>query len=71
MNNRNNRTNSRTKQVIEQAKFTYSHVRKGFGKQSKTIEGQAEKQADALKFLKPNTKKLPIKDVISESTLTE
>ena len=30
-----------------------------------------EKQIEALKVSKPNTQKLPIKDVIPENTLTE
>ena len=40
---------SNQKQVIEQAKFTYSPVVKAFEKQAKTIEDQGEKQVDALK----------------------
>ena len=32
------------KQLIEQAKFIYSHLEKAFGKQIKTIEDQGEKQ---------------------------
>ena len=39
--------------MIEQAKFTYSSLGKTFEKQTKTIEGQGEKQADALKAFKP------------------
>ena len=31
---------SNHQQIIEQAKFTYSPLRKAFGKQIKTIEGQ-------------------------------
>ena len=37
------------KQVIEQAKFTYLLLGKAFEKQAKTIEGQGEKQVEAIK----------------------
>ena len=40
-------------QIIEQAKFTYSPLRKAFEKQVKTIEDQGKKQVDALADLKP------------------
>ena len=40
-------------QIIEQAKFTYTPLRKAFEKQIKTIEDQGGKQIDALKDLKP------------------
>ena len=40
-------------QIIEQAKFTYSRLRKAFEKQTKTIEDQGKKQVDALVALKP------------------
>ena len=43
------------KQIIEQAKFTYSPLDKAFGKQTKTIEDQGEKQVDASKVLKPKS----------------
>ena len=36
------------KQIIEQAKFTYSPLRKAFEKQIKTIEDQGEKQVIAI-----------------------
>ena len=49
---------SNQKQVIEQAKFTYSHLGKAFEKQTKTIEDQGEKQVDALKNLKLRDKKI-------------
>ena len=39
-------------QIIEQAKFTYSPLRKGFEKQIKTIQDQGQKQVEALKDLK-------------------
>ena len=35
-------------QIIEQAKFTYSPLRKAFEKQAKTIEDQGEKQIKAI-----------------------
>ena len=41
------------KQIIEQAKFTYSPLGKAFEKQIKTIEDQGKKQIDALADLKP------------------
>ena len=40
-------------QIIEQATFTYSSLRKAFEKQIKTIEDQGKKQVQALKNLKP------------------
>ena len=36
------------RQIIEHAKFTYSPLGKAFKKQTKTIEGQGEKQIKAL-----------------------
>ena len=51
------------RQIIEQAKFTYSALGKAFEKQTKTIEDQGKKQLDALESLKPSDKK--IKDFIS------
>ena len=44
---------SNQKQIIEQAKFTYSPLGKAFEKQIKTIEDQGEKQIDAFQDLKP------------------
>ena len=44
---------SNQQQMIEQAKFTYSPLGKGFEKQTKTIEEQGKKQVDALANLKP------------------
>ena len=40
------------KRVIEQAKFTYSSLRKAFEKQRKTIEDQGIKRVESLKALK-------------------
>ena len=39
---------SNRQQIIEQAKFTYSHLEKAFKKQIKTIEDQGEKQIKAI-----------------------
>ena len=39
---------SNQQQIIEQARFTYSTLVKGFEKQIKTIEDQAEKQIKAI-----------------------
>ena len=43
---------SNQKQIIEQAKFTFSPLTKAFEKQTKTMEDQGKKQVDALKDLK-------------------
>ena len=50
--------------IIEQAKFTYSPLRKAFEKQIKTIEEKRKKQVEALEVLKPITQKLTIRDAI-------
>ena len=42
---------SNQQQIIEQAKFTFSPLGEAFEKQTKTIEDQEKKQADALKSL--------------------
>ena len=39
---------SNQKQIIEQAKFTYSPLGKAFEKQTKTIKDQGEKQIEAV-----------------------
>ena len=69
---------SNQKQIIQQAKFTYSPLRKAFEKQTKTIEDQGKKQVDIFKTLKPkelkaiegksddNEKRLKYKDVSHE-----
>ena len=51
---------SNQKQIIEQAKFTYSPLERAFEKQIKTIEDQGKKQVEALKDLKQKeqTKKI-------------
>ena len=43
---------SNQKQIIEQARFTYSPLGKAFEKQIKTIEDQGQKQVEALESLK-------------------
>ena len=43
---------SNQQQIIEQARFTYSPLRKAFEKQIKIIEDQGQKQVDALESLK-------------------
>ena len=48
---------SNQKQIIEQAKFTYSPLGKAFEKQTKTIEDQGQKQVDAFESLKPKEQK--------------
>ena len=40
---------SNQQQIIEQAKFTYSPLGKGFEKQIRLIEDKGEKQVEALK----------------------
>ena len=58
---------SNQKQIIEQAKFTYSPLGKAFEKQTKTIEFQEEKQVDAVKSLEFSDKQLTsIKDLSEE-----
>ena len=39
---------SNQQQIIEQAKFTYSPLKKAFEKQTKTIKDQEEKQIEAI-----------------------
>ena len=46
-------------QIIQQAKFNYSPLRKAIEKQRKTIEDQGGKQVVALESLKASDKKLP------------
>ena len=47
------------KQLIEQAKFTYSPLGKTFRKQTKTIKDLRDKQVDALNSLQLSKKQLP------------
>ena len=52
------------KQMIEQAKLTYSPLGKDFEKQTKTIADQGEKEVDTLKSLESSDEQLPsIKDL--------
>ena len=61
---------SNQQQIIEQAKFTYSPLGKAFEKQIKAIEDQGQKQVDALKNLKEQTKQLVnVKDYDDEDKL--
>ena len=53
---------STQQQIIEQTKFTYSHLGRAFDKQIKTIEDQGKKQVDALEKLKPKEEAKPIED---------
>ena len=50
---------SNQKQIVEQAKFTYSPLGKAFEKQTKTIEDQGNKQVEALKSLEVSGKQFP------------
>ena len=61
---------SNQKQIIEQAKFTYSPLGKAFEKQIKTIEDQGQKQVDALKDLKPKEQTKPIEDKSNNQSKT-
>ena len=47
---------SNRRQIIEQARFTYSPLGKAFEKQTKIIEGKGQKQIDGLESLKPKEK---------------
>ena len=69
---------SNQRQILEQAKFTYSSLGKAFENQTKTIEDQERKEVDISKTLKPkqleaiedksddNEKNLKHKEVFSE-----
>ena len=47
---------SAQQQIIDQTKFTYSHLGKAFDKQIKIIEDQGKKQVDGLNTLKSDYK---------------
>ena len=51
------------KEIIEQAKFTYSSLRKAFEKQIKTMKDQGKNQVEALQDLKSKeqTKSIEVK----------
>ena len=53
---------SNQKQIIEQAKFTYSPLGKAFEKQIKVIEDQGKKQVKALEYLKLKEETKSIED---------
>ena len=53
---------SNQQQIIEQTKFAYSTLGKGFEKQIKTIEDQGKKQIDALKSLKLKEQTKPFEE---------
>ena len=57
---------SNQKQIIEQAKFTYSPLGKAFEKQIKTIEDKGQKQIDALESLKPKEQTKSIEEIFLE-----
>ena len=52
---------------MEQARFTYSPLRKAFEKQTKIIEDKGQKQTDALESLKPKEQTKPIEEIFPES----
>ena len=54
-------------QIIEQAIFAYSPLRKAFDKQIKAIADQGKKQVDALNTLKSDNEQLTIEDMIPKS----
>ena len=61
---------SNQQQIIQQAKFNHSPLRKALEKQVKTIKDQGEKQVIALESLKDSDKKLTsIKDFIPTENL--
>ena len=61
---------SNQKQMIKQAKFTYSPLRKALEKQIKAVEDQGKKQVHALISLESSDKQLlSIKDFISKEKL--
>ena len=53
---------SNQKQIIEQARFTYSPLVKAFEKQIKTTEDQGQKQVKALETLRPKEQTKAIED---------
>ena len=53
--------------MIEQAKFTYSPLRKTLEKRTKIVEDQKRKQVKALKLLKSYVQQLSFKGVLPEN----
>ena len=62
---------SNQKQIIKQAKFTYSPLGKAFEKQIKTIEDQGKKQVDALKDLHLRDQRKSIEGIFPKGNETE
>ena len=62
---------SNQEQIIQQAKFTYSPLRKAFEKRLKTIEDQGKKQVDALENVKPKEETKPIEDRSHNQSINE
>ena len=65
---------SNRQQIIEQTKFTYSPLGKGFEKQIKTIEDQGEKHVKDLEDLKPKEQiimqKLDLQSFTNQNKIT-
>ena len=57
---------SHQQQIIEQAKFTYSHLGKAFEKQTKTIKDLGKKQVNVLKVSKPEEQTKSIEEIFPE-----
>ena len=57
--------------MVEQAKFTYSSLRKAFEKRIKIMKDPRNKQVEGLKFLKTTKQKLAIEDAIPDDQLNE
>ena len=57
--------------MIEQAKFTYSSLRKAFEKRIKIIKDPRNKQVEGLKSLKTTKQNLAIVDAIPDDQLNQ
>ena len=57
--------------MTEEAKLTYSPLRKAFEKQIKRLQDQGRKQVQAVRILKLAERKLRIKDAIPEDRSIE
>ena len=62
---------SNQQQIIEQARFTYSPLRKAFERQIKTNKDQGQKHVDALESLKPKEQTKPIEDKSNNQSKAE
>ena len=60
---------SNQKQIIEQAKFTYSPLVKAFEKQIKKVEDQGRKQVETIKDLKAREQTKATKDKSDDNPL--